>query len=100
MITIAALRLAALAGILCLAAPAPAVARQRPDTVPVARDTARTAPVVPLPGPRIRAAWPRAEQRLVPAAPASSAMSDTHTFRLTTLELVLIGVILFLLIVR
>ena len=98
----AAIRLAVLAGALCLAAPAPAAARQRPDTLPTAvRDASRpdTASGT-LPGPRIPARWQHAEQRLVPAPLAPASAARDATFHFTTLELILICAIVLILVVH
>ncbi len=95
--------------VLSLVGAGPLQSQQPAGTAPREADSARAsgsgAPPLPdasLGGPRILSRWYRYEARLDVAEPAyaPSALESTHTFRFTTLELILIGVIILLLIVR
>ena len=84
--------------------PAPSKAQQVSDSArAVVADTSRaSSPRTPLLGPRRSDDWQPLRPTLRPAdpEPAASAGGSMLTLRLSTLDLVLIGVIVLLLIVR
>ena len=99
----AAVRATAFASLICGAAALP-LAAQRPDSTrmpardSVRADAAAAAPAGPrIPAPRWRSVEPALSRT---TAAANPAMRGSATFHFTTLELILIGVIVALLIFR
>ena len=95
------MRLAPIVALLCTAALRPAPAQQPVTPAPVA-PAAPAAPAAapvttPAAGPRLQPEWRRQEPTLTDDR-ASSAASQTHTIRYSTLTLVLVVIILVLLI--
>ena len=97
----AAVRLAAF--LLLLGAAAPAAAQQPRDTSRVVpADTTPAAATTPLAGPRREVTWQPYRPQLLPRSEArgSAAGDSMQTIRISTVALVLIGVIVHLLLVR
>jgi hypothetical protein len=85
--------------LLCVAGAKPLLAQEPVSSAPApaaATTTTSTTPATEA-GPRLQAEWRRTEPTL-PGDDASSARSETHTVRYTTLTLVLVVIILVLLI--
>ena len=81
--------------LLGVAAVTPLVAQQASTPAPQARAT------TVLAGPRLPAAFPRAQPAFAHrSASGSAVVSDTHTITVTTLVLVLVVIILVLLIAK
>jgi len=84
-----------LAAVLCVATATPLVAQQASSPAPAT--AARSAQG----GPRLQPEFRRVQPAFADSsASASPVVSDTHTFRMTTLVLVLVVVILVLLIAK
>lgn len=97
---LAFVRGARFAGLLWLAAAMPLRA-QRPDSAhAVASEARRDSAAAPLSGPRLQDRWQPARLQFARHSAAPDLAASGATFRFSTLELVLILVIVLLLIVR